>query len=1093
MSLTNLAIRHYVAVLVLCVGLMGIGAYSYVSLPRENFPDVEIPYVFVTTVLDGANPTDVEESVTIPMESALDGVEGVKEMRSSSADSTSLISLEFLPKIEMQAALQRVRDAVDIGKSELPPDADEPTVREFDINSEVPVLIYQLIGRGRISTSELKELAEKLEDELEQISGVQDVEIVGGRDREVHIEVDPERLHFYDLTLARVQAVMNGSNRNVSAGTSETLTSRIVMRVPGQFRHPGDVLELVLGTTRQGKAIYVRDVATVRYGFEDETSRARTYDFAADDGKHSIDRYVAPSRSVGLHLSKRAGENILRIVNEANKIVNNYPLPSEITVVKALDQSKDVNMMIADLENGIFTSLILVLIVILVGLGWRNAILVALAVPFSMLMSIIVIKAVGLTLNMIVLFSLILALGMLIDNAIVIVENIYRRQALGSSRVRAAMEGTAEVAGAVIASTATTVGAFLPLLFWPGLMGKFMGYLPRTVIIVLLCSLFVALVINPTLAALTMKLKKGAATAADPETERPTYAVARYYRHLLEFLLRRPRWTVCTSVALFLLVFAAYGVFGVGVEFFPDVDPDTVTCSISPPDGVSLEESDRLAKLVEDRIFAAPGSVYKKPVANLKHAGARIGLEGVNGGSVMTAANLGPVRIEIEFVDREFRTEPSTATIAELRRRIEGLAPDGRRLTFPLCGAEFDVVRPQEGPPTGAPVSIDIFGEDLNQMTKVVREMKRVIANTKGAAKPTDNASTAQPTLEWNVDLPRAGLVGLDQGTVGGILQMSVGGLNSGTVGHGDDEKDIVIRLPEEYRVDTNRLKNVTVPTAAGGAVPIVSVATADLVPGPITILHYNRKRILNAAAEVQPGIRADATIRKAFQEQAAQYPFPPGITYHFGGAAEEEEAAKIFLTQAFVVAVFIITVVLVIQFNSVVVSGIVLTSVMLSMMGVFTGLLVLQTPFGIIMTGIGVISLAGVVVNNAILLLDAIQRLESSGRTTYEAVVTASMIRFRPVLLTAITTILALIPMALKVNFDFKARVIQYDTVTSQFWQSMAMAVIFGLLISTVLTLGVVPTLYLLYARAGVFLRQHLGFGAAAEEIRDETAVAAK
>ncbi len=746
--------------------------------------------------------------------------------------------------------------------------------------------------------------------------------------------------------------------------------------------------------------------------------------------------------------------------------------------------SKYVTMMVSDLENGILTSLILILGVIFIGMGGRNAVLVALAVPFSMLLSFIVLKAVGLTLNMIVLFSLVLALGMLVDNAIVIVENIFRLHALGLSRARAAMQGTAEVAWPVIASTATTVAAFLPLVFWPGIMGQFMGYLPRTVIIVLLSSLFVALVINPTLAALFMRVRPKDHLAHDPETERPHYPVVRLYRYCLEFMLRRPLWTLATAVAMLFFTLFGNTFFGAGVEFFPDTDPDTITCSISPPEGVSLDESDRLARLLETRIFGAPGSAWKTPVQNLKHASVTIGLEGVGGAPSFGQENMGPIRIELEFVDRDFRTQPSTATILELRQRIEGLDAEGRRIAPPLFGAEFDVVTPQEGPPTGKPISVDVFGQDLNQMAHVITDMKRLMANTEGCAKPTDNASTAQPTLEWHVDRPRAGVFGLTQGNVSSMIQMAVGGVRSGTFGHGDDEQDILIRLPKAYRVDTNLLKSIGIPTLFGGSVPLTSVASANLVPGPVTVNHYNRRRVLNASAEVQPGVRADATVRKTFQQQARAYAWPAGISYRFGGAAEEEQAAQAFLLKAFGVAVLLIMLALVTQFNSIPVSLIVFSSVVLSFIGVFLGLWVLGMPFGIIMTGIGVISLAGVVVNNAIVLLDAIQRFEARGLATWEAIVTASMIRFRPVMLTAITTILGLVPMALKFNLDFRNLTYQYNTATSQFWQSMSSVVIFGLLVATILTLGVVPCLYLLYAHARDFARERLNFGQLEREL---------
>lgn len=1073
MNITRFAIRHHVAVLLLCVGILVIGSFVYLTMPRESFPDVDFPFVIVTTVLDGANPTDIEQSVTIPLETELDGIEGMKEMRSISMDSMSMISIEFMPGVDTETALSRIRSRVDQAKPDMSPEAEEPIVEEFTLTS-TPVLIYELVGGGKIARSELNELAEKIEDDLRLIPEVLDVDLFGGREEEIIIEVDPQRTHFFALSLEQVQGILRGTNRNVSAGTLDMGTNRVVMRIPGEFENPGEIMNLVVGFTQAGTPIYLRDVGIARYGFDDETSRARLYDFSTDNDEASVDEYVEPRMSLSLQVMKRSGANILDMCEKAEALMESYPFPAGVRAVKSFDQSKFVRMMVADLQNGIATSLILVLAVIFVGLGLRNAILVATAIPFSMLLSIVVLDATGETMNMMVLFALILSLGMLVDNAIVIVENIYRHVSMGTARAEAALIGTSEVAWPVIASTATTVAAFFPLLFWPGIMGEFMGHLPRTVITVLISSLFVALVINPTLAALLMKVKPGAENTTDPETQRPHYWLVLRYQRILEFLLSRPRWTATTAFVLLVFVFTLYGAFGAGVEFFPKIDPDTITCSIRPPEGVSLEASDKLSQAMENRIFGAPGSGWDEPVKNLKSASVVIGLEGVGGPSGgFGEEGVGPVRTTIQFVDNEFRTESTTTTLTELRRRIEGLTREGERVAPPLIGADYDVIRPQEGPPTGKPVSIDVFGEDLNQMARVIYDMKNIIRTIPGTVKPTDDAVTAQPTLEWKVDRARAGMLGLSQSMVAGIIQVAGDGMKTGTFGHGDDEQDIMLRFPERFRSDTTQMKNITIPLGNGDAVPIASVAAADLVPGPVTIKHFNQKRVLNAAAELEPDIQADASIREMFQQRVGEYPFPPGITHRFGKSDEEQQAAVQFLSKAFVLAVFIILMVLVLQFNSLLKAGIVMVSVVLSLMGVFAGLLILNAPFGIIMTGIGCISLAGVVVNNAIVMIDAIHQFQDRGDDTYTAIVSAAMVRFRPVLLTAITTILGLVPMALKLNFDFTEFNFQYNTSMSQWWQSMALAVIFGLLVSTVLTLGVVPTLYLLQYKARKRLRK--------------------
>jgi multidrug efflux pump subunit AcrB len=1077
--ITRFSIKHFMAVLVMCLGILLMGSLSYMGMPRESFPDVKVPVVTVTTFLTGANPTDVEISITVPLETALEAVEGLEELSSISSEGMSLITLEFDPKIETEVALSRIRDAVDKAKADLPSDIDEPIVKEFSFSGNIPVVVLSLVGSERVALSQLYEMAENIEESLDRIPGVLDVKLRGGRERVILVEVNPERLRYYKLTLAQVQMVLMSSNRNVSAGVAEGATTRIVMRAPGEFQTPGDIFNLVVGTSHLGIPVYMRDIAMARYSFEDETSRARHYDFTAPDGETSVNRYIEQQKSVSIEIMKRSGENLLAMTDAVKQTIEEMGLSDEVEIITSLDVSKDVRMMISDLQNSIGTALVLVLFVIFIGLGARNAILVAMAIPFSMLISIICLSLFGFTLNMMILYSLILALGMLVDNAIVIVENIYRHYSMGLSRPQAALKGTSEVAWPVITSTATTVGAFFPIIFWPGLMGEFMGFLPKTVIIVLVSSLFVALVINPTLCSLFMKRKKHWERSVDPESERPTYRAVVLYGRLLEFMLHRPYWTLTTAALLLVLVISLYGVFGAGTEFFPTLDPSNINCSIKPPEGVSLEESDRLSLQLEDRIFGRPGSGYDQPIKNLKYASITVGLGG--GGGFMEDGG-GPIRSRLQFVDRDHRTESTSKTVSDIRNRIEGLDHDGNRVTHPLYGAEFDVVTPQEGPPTGKPVSVDIFGEDLNLMTGVINDMKKLMAETEGVAKPTDNAATAQPTLEWSIDRARAGMFGLDQTTVANLLQLAVGGIRSGTFGHGDDEQDILFRMPEWHRTATGQLENVTIPTPMGGSVPITSVTTAKLVPGPVSINHYEQKRVLNAGAEVQPWIRADADVRARFQKKVEQHTFPPGITHRFGGAAEEQEKSTAFLMKAFFIAIFTITMVLVIQFNSILIPLIVLASVVLSLIGVFTGLLAFNLPFGIIMSGIGVISLAGVVVNNSIVLLDAIRQIQRRGHNVYDALVTAGMIRFRPVLLTATTTILGLVPMAFKINIDFTNLSYQYNTDSSQYWQSMAVAIIFGLLLATLLTLGVVPTLYLIYDRLKNWANRKTSWSVAAE-----------
>jgi len=731
------------AVLVMCAGIMIAGFMIYTAMPRENFPDVRIPVVNVTTTLTG-----------------------LKELKSTSSEGMSLISLEFDPSVKTETALSRVRDAVDIAKGDIPADADEPIIKEFSLSGDVPVVVLSLVGSQNIALSQLYELGEKIEDVLERIPGVLDVKLRGGRDRVILVEVNPERMHYYKINMAQIQQTLAGTNRNVSAGASEGRTNRIVMRAPGEFQTPDEIFSMVIGTTANGTPVYMRDIAMVRYSFEDEKSRARHYNFTATDGESSTDKYTKPEKTVSIEIMKKSGENLLALTDAVDETIKNLGLSEDVSIITSLDQSKEVRMMLSDLENGIGTSLMLVLLVIFIGLGARNAVLVALAIPFSMLLSVIILSMFDFTLNMMVLYSLIMALGMLVDNAIVIVENIYRHFAAGLSRTQAALRGTTEVAWPVIASTATTVGAFFPMIFWPGIMGSFMGYLPKTVITVLLCSLFVALVINPTLCSLLMKRKKGENQAAATDSEIPSYPLVLVYSRLLKYMLGKPYWTLSTSAVILIFSIALYGVFGAGTEFFPTLDPNTITCNIKPPEGVSLDEADRLSGQLEARIFGKPGSGFDKPVNNLKTASVTIALGGE------------PATSRIQFVDRDYRAEKTSITVAEMRNRIEGLDSEGARITYPLYGADYDVEKPAEGPSSGKPVSVDIFGEDLNRMAYVIEDMKGLMKATEGVAKPTDDAATSQPTLEWRIDRARAGMFGLDQGTILPCLNHPIGKYN---------------------------------------------------------------------------------------------------------------------------------------------------------------------------------------------------------------------------------------------------------------------------------------------------------------------------
>jgi len=1039
--LTDAAVKNRATVGVLVVLIVLIGTWSYMKLPREGPPDVAIPIILVTTSYKGVSPEDVETSVTMKIEQELGGLKGLKEIRSTSAEGMSTVVIEFFPNIVIEDALQYVRDRVDLAKGELPPDAEEPTISEINI-AEFPILLISV--SGPLSPVRLKAVAEELEDAIERVPGVLDVDVLGGLEREIRLEVDPDRVAAYNLNLAEILRLVPAENVNISAGGLETEGTKFNVRVPAEFTDPGDVDRLVLAV-RDGKPIYLRDVATVVDTFEDRRSYSRL------DGFDSIT----------LTVQKRVGADIIPVTDAVEHILASArrQVPEGVRLDITMSQAKHVRLMVKDLENNIFSGLVLVLVVLFVFLGLRTSSIVALAIPLSMLISFALIQALGHTLNMIVLFSLVLSLGMLVDNAIVIIENIYRHMQMGYSRTEAAIKGTREVAWPVATSTATTVAAFLPLLFWRDVMGDFMKYLPITVIVTLSSSLFVTLVISPTVCSIF-------ATGA----RRKDGAESRFvngYRGLLETALRHQALTLWLALLSLVAVGALFARFNHGVQFFPETDPDNTNINIRCPQGTNIRETDRLARLVEERA--------ERFRADLDHVVTNVGS---GAGNIFGGGGAGPhlAHLRLVFRDYEVRERPAARAVVEIREAMTG-----------ITGAEVTVEKESHGPPTGAAVNVRIAGEDFKRLEALGEEVKRLIADVPGLVNLRSDLELARPELVFRVDRRRAMLLGVDTATVGNFLKTAIFGRKVGTYRQFNDEYDITVRLPIEKRVDVEDIFSLQMPNTYGRSVPLSSLGTFDYRGGFGTINRIDQKRVVTISGDAEgrlgPAVLADAQKRlEGFTRS-----LPPGCTITYAGENEEMQKAEAFLKKAFVVALLLIVMILVTQFNSFQVPLIIMTTVGLSLVGVLTGLLLFRMPFGVIMTGIGVIGLAGVVVNNAIVLLDYTRRLQRRGLALVEAAVQAGRTRLRPVLLTATTTILSLIPMATGVSFDIHRFEFATRSQMSEFWRHMAIAVIFGLALATVLTLVVVPTLYVALHR----LARRVGLEANESEKPAESATA--
>ena len=1177
MLLSNAALKNRTTVLVLIILIAAAGIVSYVTLPREAAPDVKIPFILVNTVQDGVSPEDIENTITKEIEPELAGLKGLKEFTSTSAEGMSLIMIEFHPDVEIEDALQRVRDKVDIAKKELPDGAEEPVVSEINI-AEMPIMMINV--SGPISPVRLKAIAERLEDEIESVPGVLGVDIHGALEREIRIEMDPDRVAAYGLTLTELLALIPSENVNVSAGGLETEGTKFNVRVPAEFRNPEQVDRLLLAV-RDGKPIYLSDVARVRDTFKDRLSYSRL------DGRPSITVAVR----------KRVGENVVAIAARVKAILAEFrklaPLGVEFNVV--MDHSRDIDMMVSDLENNIVTALVLVLAVLVLVMGLRTSMIVACAIPLSMLMSFAIIQALGITLNMIVLFSLILALGMLVDNAIVIVENVYRHRQMGCGRIEAATRGTAEVAWPVIASTATTLAAFSPLLFWPGMMGEFMSYLPLTVIIVLSSSLFVALIISPVICSVFLRaVPVRASDGAD-------HWLVRGYRRLLTAALAHRTMTLLLAVLVLAGVGVVFGKRMRGVELFPDIDPREAVINIRSAQGTNIRRSDALARQVERQVELHRAN-QQAATDNIKHVVANVGSAS---GNILFGGETGPHmgNLTVIFPDFEDRKRPSADTIKEIRKGLTWIA-----------GPEIKVEKQKEGPPTGAAVTVRIIGEDLKKLEQYSELAKELIANVPNLVNLRSDLEAARPELRFRVDRERAMLLGVNTRIVGQFLKTQIFGSEVGKFRQFNEDFDITIRLPESQRVKIEDLLRLRVPNNRGQAVPLSSLGTFTYAPGLGTIHRIDQKRVVTLTADVEgrlgPAVLADAqrwldplgyspliaadirdwnklctrlategrqdragparriwqrldrgsafwflgkdnkvkpliekiaggqtagkedksrilaALNKVLKDRdlyhlddfrAAALPdeanalvekldrgkltgpqlerlnrllleaglpglvaqrrrleLPPGCEIRYAGEKEEQDKAWVFLLKAFVFALLLIVGILVTQFNTLSVPLIIMTTVILSTIGVFVGLLALDLPFGIVMTGVGVISLAGIVVNNAIVLLDYTRRLQKQGMDLIAATVQAGATRLRPVLLTAATTILGLLPMVAGVGLDIHTLRFFTKSESSQWWRSMATAVIFGLAFATVLTLVVVPSLYVMLYR----LAARCGFG---------------
>jgi multidrug efflux pump len=1026
MKITNGAIRRYPMIFAFMVIIVVVGISSYRILPRESSPDVEIPFVMVMTPYTGASPEDVENLVTRKLERELKGLADLKEMTSTSYEGASNIFLEFNTGVEMSDALQKVRDRVDLAKPELPEDPREDLMIMELSASDWPIV--QINISGDYDPELLKDIGEDLQEEIEKIKGVLEVNLTGGVEHEVRVDVDPERLEFYNLSLIDVQDAIGLQNMTIPGGKLSLGMYDYQVSVPGEVDDVSEIMDFVLNVGAD-TPIYIRDVAQVSFGMKDRETISR----------------VNSQEAVILSVKKRSGENIIHIVEELKQLVEDRRqlMPPDIEISYVGDMSKDIQKTVTELENNIISGLILVVLVLLMFLGFTNALFVGVAIPLSMLITFIVLRALGITLNMIVLFSLIMALGMLVDNAIVIVENIFRQRSKGKSGEEAAMFGTAQVSNAVVASTLTTVCAFGPMIFWPGIMGEFMKYLPITVVITLLASLLVALIFTPVFCAQFMsapKKQEGRKRMGD----RMMAFGLKTYEPTLRWALGHRVLVMIGMVLILIGTFMIYGVFNSGMELFPDVDPRIAYVSIEAPSGTRVEVSDGYTRTIEAAVAQVPELVA--------YSG-QVGAE--NGAFSSSQAPAHKSLVTMEFIDMEKRTRSSRVSIQALRDSLSG-----------FTGAKLVIDKQEEGPPTGPPVNIEISGDDFEVLGDLAAQVREKIRNIEGMVDIVDNYDRDLPKIEVKQDVDKAGRFGLRTWDIAGTVRTALHGAETAKYRVGEDEYDVIVRYQQPFRQKVEDLENLNV-FYEGQNIPLSAFATAEFKTGLASITRIDGERVVSVSADAAEGYNSNALLMEA-QDLLADMELPVGYSIDYTGETEDQEEAQAFLSDAFAIAVMLIFLVLITQFSSVTVPVVIISSVVLSLIGVFAGLMITRTPFGIIMTGVGVISLAGIVVNNAIVLLDYVIQLRGRGMEKGEAIVQAGKTRFRPVILTAITTVLGLIPLTTGVSIDFsKLFSGEWDGIlilggeSSQWWGPMGVAVIWGLVVATFLTLVVVPVMY--------------------------------
>lgn len=1105
-KLTTAALKNRNTIFLLTAIIIFFGIFSYKNLPKELFPEIVLPTVLVQTTYPGNPPLDIENLITRPIEKEVESVNGVKEISSTSAQDASLIFVEFNTDVNIKVALQDVKDAVDKAKSELPGDLlFDPVVQDIDF-SEFPIININL--SGDYSVEELKGFAEMLEDKIESVSEISKVEIRGIDEREIRIDVDLMKLESYGLSFDDIEFAITQENVSISGGEIKLGKTRRSVRTVGEFESIDDLRNIII--KREGDVVvYLRDVADVEDRYEEPKTFTR------------LDNQSV----VSVQVIKKSGENLLEATDKIFTILDQTQasgeLPAEVTVTLTNDQSQMIRMQLSNLENSMIMGVIFVILVLFYFLGTRNALFVGLAIPMSMFLSFIVLNALGFKINLIVLFSLILALGLLVDNAIVVVENIYRYVDKGFSPFEAARRAVGEIAFPIITSTATTLAAFLPLAFWGGVTGEFMKNLPLTLIIVLTSSLFVALIIVPVFSATFIKMgpdrknnlpnvKRGIIIALSligigglfyligwnaggtlamifgiigllnalffrkaEEWFQDVFLawLDTIYSKILRFALRR--WNpVFFFIGTFLLLFFAIGFFqarDVNVVFFPENEPSYINIVAEMPIGTDVTATNDFMKVLEsdvEEIIEPNRNIVKSVLTTV----------GVGNDQFEAGNKANEALTTVSFVEYEYRGGVKTSSI---------LKELSDKLLYKYPGVVLSVEKDRMGPPAGDPISIELSGDEFEELISISDTVLQVIdeSGIMGIEGLSMDLDVGKPELLVKLDRDKLRRYGLSTYQVANTIRTALFGREVSDFKVGEDEYPINMRLKEEYRYNSSSLLNIGISYVDNGQtiqIPLSAVADIEYRSTYGAVKRKDLKRVITLTSNVIAGYNP-TRINAQLGEVLKSFDFPEGYSYEFGGEQQEQRESMAFLMNALLIAAALILMILVTQFNSVVKPAIIMASVLFSTIGVFGGIATFRMDFVVVMTGIGIVSLAGIVVNNAIVLIDYIELLKKKKREELglkegeflpvhyatETIIEGGRTRLRPVLLTAITTVLGLVPLAVGLNIDFGGLLrelkpnIYFGGDMVIFWGPISWTIIFGLTFATFLTLVIVPVMY--------------------------------